>query len=104
MITANEDNYKEILKSDKLVVLDFNASWCVPCCNMMKVLLIIEKDYEEKVDFISCDIEECGESLIEMFKIKHVPTIVFIRDGVVVDFLTYSVTRDVLEAKLKNLL
>ena len=96
-------NYDELVAQGKPIVLDFWATWCVPC---KKVALIVEElaaEYEGKAIIGKVNIEEQDE-LTDKFGIRNIPTILFIKDGNVVDKQVGATTKSVLEDKLKALL
>ena len=80
----NKDNFhKEVLNSDKSVLLDFFASWCGPC---RMVAPILDEIAEEREDIKVCkvDIDEQPE-LASRFRIMSVPTLMVLKDGNIVD-------------------
>lgn len=67
-----------------LKVIKFSSSWCGPCKVMAPIYDKISKmEKYENVNFLSYDIEEDeeGVELVEQFKIKNVPTIVFVDEN-----------------------
>ncbi|MDF2871365.1 thioredoxin [Clostridium sp. KNHs205] len=85
VLKITRDNFdKEVLESEKTVLLDFWASWCGPC---KMVSPIIDQVAEEKKDSIKVgkiNIDE-EEELAARFRIMSIPTLVVIKDGKVVD-------------------
>ena len=80
----NKDNFhKEVLNSDKSVLLDFFASWCGPC---RMVAPILDEIAEEREDIKVCkvDIDEQPE-LASRFRIMSVPTLMVLKNGNIVD-------------------
>ena len=84
VLHINKDNFhKEVLNSDKPVLLDFFASWCGPC---KMVGPILDEIAEEREDIKVCkvDIDEQPE-LASRFRIMSVPTLMVLKDGNIVD-------------------
>ena len=79
-ININQENFrKEVLESDKKVLLDFWASWCGPC---RMVLPIVEQIAEERSDIKVCKINVDEEpELANTFRIMSIPTLVVMEDG-----------------------
>ena len=80
----NKDNFhKEVLNSEKPVLLDFFASWCGPC---RMVGPILDEIAEEREDIKVCkvDIDEQPE-LASRFRIMSVPTLMVLKEGSIVD-------------------
>ena len=70
----------EVTKSEKLVIVDFFATWCVPCQMMSEVLRDTEKEYEDVIEVFKVDIDENQETAIR-YDVTSVPTLVFFKDG-----------------------
>ena len=84
VLHINKDNFhKEVLDSDKPVLLDFFASWCGPC---RMVSPILDEIAEEREDIKVCkvDIDEQPE-LASRFRIMSVPTLMVLKEGNIVD-------------------
>ena len=80
----NKDNFhKEVLNSDKPVLLDFFASWCGPCRMVAPILDEIAAERED-IKVCKVDIDEQPE-LASRFRIMSVPTLMVLKDGNIVD-------------------
>ena len=83
VLHINKDNFhKEVLNSDKPVLLDFFASWCGPC---RMVAPILDEIAEEREDIKVCkvDIDEQPE-LASRYRVMSVPTLMVVKDGQIV--------------------
>lgn len=96
-------NYDELVAQGKPIVLDFWATWCGPCKKVAPIVEELAAEYEGKAIIGKVDIEEQDE-LTAKFGIRNIPTILFIKDGNVVDKQVGATTKSVLEDKLKALL
>jgi len=84
VLHVNKDNFhKEVLSSEKPVLLDFFASWCGPC---RMVGPILDEIAEEREDIKVCkvDIDEQPE-LASRYRIMSVPTLMVLKNGNIVD-------------------
>ncbi|MBP5634422.1 thioredoxin [Candidatus Saccharibacteria bacterium] len=80
IIEGTQDNFEaEVLKADKPVLVDFNATWCPPCQTLHPILEKIA-DERDDVKMVTVDIDE--ESLLaEDYGVSTIPCLVFFRDG-----------------------
>ena len=84
VLHINKDNFhKEVLSSDKPVLLDFFASWCGPCKMVGPILDEIATERED-IKVCKVDIDEQPE-LASRFRIMSVPTLMVLKDGNIVE-------------------
>ncbi|MEE0989758.1 MAG: thioredoxin [Paludibacteraceae bacterium] len=98
-----EANFEELLSSNKVVVADFWATWCGPCKAMGPSIDELAVQYEGQALIGKVDIEE-NDDLTVKYGIRSVPTTIFFKDGMMVDKLVGLQSKQVLEAKIKELL
>lgn len=80
IITGTHDNFdKEVIKSDKTVLVDFNANWCGPCRMMSPILENIAEE-NDKVKIVSVNIDDEDE-LAEEYEVGSIPCLVVFKDG-----------------------
>jgi len=102
-MVINDENYEELAAQGKPMVLDFWATWCGPCKKIGPIIEELAKEYEGQVIIGKVDVEE-AEDLTADFGIRNVPTVLFIKNGEVVDKSVGAATKAVLEEKVKALL
>ena len=76
----NKEELNEILKNNALVLVDFYASWCMPCKMLSPVIEEIAKEYEGKVVVCKIDIDE-NEELANEYNIMSVPTVIIFKNN-----------------------
>ncbi|MCE1155854.1 MAG: thioredoxin [Bacteroidales bacterium] len=98
-----DENIKGIIASGKPVVIDFWAEWCGPCRMVGPSIEELSKEYEGRVEIGKLNVDDNVETPGE-YGIRNIPTILFIKDGVVVDKQIGAAPKSVLEAKVQSLL
>ena len=83
MRQINSEEFNEVLK-DKVVLVDFSASWCGPCKMLAPVLESVSETMKDKVTIVKVDVDESMD-LASQFGIMAVPTMVLFKDGKQVD-------------------
>jgi thioredoxin 1 len=97
-------NFNEIvLKSDKPVIVDLWAVWCGPCRMVGPIIEEIGKDYEGKVVVGKLDVDN-NPAVTARYGIRNIPTILFFKDGEVVDKQVGAVPKAMLIGKLEQYL
>ncbi|MCS7129829.1 MAG: thioredoxin [Archaeoglobaceae archaeon] len=82
MRKIDEKEFMKVIRSEKLVVVDFYADWCMPCRYLSPVLEKISKEYKE-VEFYKVNVDENQELAFE-YGISSIPTVLFFKDGEIV--------------------
>ena len=77
-------NYAEFLEAGMPFVIDFSATWCGPCKKIAPIIDELADEYEGKVVIGKCDVDD-NDELTSRFGIRNVPTVLFIKNGEVVD-------------------
>ena len=75
---------REVLQSDKPVLIDFWASWCGPCRMLSPTISEIAEEYKGKVKVGKVNVDEESE-LAAMFRVSSIPLLVVMKDGKVVN-------------------
>ncbi len=97
-------NFEElVLQSDKPVLVDFWAEWCGPCRMVGPIVQEIGQDYEGQVVVGKLDVDS-NPGVSAKFGIRNIPTILFFKDGQVVDKQVGAVPKQILVNKLEAFL
>ena len=90
----------EVLKSPKVTMIDFWAEWCGPCRAITPIVEELAKEYAGKAIIGKLNVDENPEVTVK-YGVRNIPTILFIKNGEVVDKQVGAVPKSVLEEKLK---
>lgn len=96
-------NSEEILASEKPVLIDFWATWCGPCRMLGPTVDEIAEEYDGRVIVAKCNVDDADEVAMQ-FRIRNIPTLIFLKGGEVVDRAVGVVSKAEIEAKLNALL
>ena len=83
-VTITSENFASLKAGNLPLVVDFWATWCGPCRMVAPIIEELAKTYDGKVVIGKCDVEEC-EDLTAEFGIRNIPSILFFKNGEVVD-------------------
>jgi len=92
-----------VLKSDKPVLVDFWAAWCGPCRMVGPVVDELAKQYDGKALIGKVDVDD-NQQVAMTYGIRNIPTILFFKNGEVVDKVVGVVPKAQLEEKLNALM
>lgn len=96
----NDANFEEeVLKSDKLTIVDFWAPWCGPCKMLGPILDEVSQKVSHKIAKVNVDDEG---NLASQFKIRSIPTMIVFKDGKAIDTMVGVMSADALINKLNS--
>ena len=78
-----KENFNDFIKNNSLCVVDFWATWCGPC-RMLAPILEDVSETRDDAKFLKVDVDE-NYDLAKSFGIMSVPTVLFFKDGILVD-------------------
>lgn len=102
-IKVSQENFQSLVNGDKPLVLDFWATWCGPCRKIGPDIEALAEEYADKVNVAKCDVEE-NEDIAAQYGVRNIPTVLFIKNGEIVDKQVGAAPKSVFEDKLKALL
>ncbi len=100
---TDETFEREVLKADTLVMVDFWAEWCGPCRMIAPVVEALARTYEGTVKVAKLDVD-ANPLTMTRFDVRNLPSLLFFRNGEVVDRVVGAVPRSVLEQRIQRLL
>lgn len=76
---TSENFEKEVLESDKIVLIDFYAEWCGPCKMLSPIVESVASE-ETNTKFVKMNVDNCEDIAIK-YQVMSIPTLVVIKDG-----------------------
>ena len=92
---------QQVVNSDQLCVVDFWATWCGPCLAVAPIIEQLAHEYAGKAVIGKVDVDN-NSQVAQAYGIRNIPTILFIKNGQVVDKQVGAVPKNVLEAKIRQ--
>jgi len=100
-LVLTDTNFKEsALDTDKLVMIDFWAQWCGPCKMLSPIVEQLAEEYGDKAVIGKLDVDTNAE-VSQKFGIRSLPTILWIKNGEVVDKHVGLTTKAKLQEKIE---
>lgn len=99
----NETFERDVLGSTHLTIVDFWAPWCGPCKMIAPVLDELASRYDGEVRIAKVNVDEDSETS-RRFSITGIPTLLFFKNGQIVDRLTGAVPKNQLETRIRRLI
>ena len=102
-VTITNENFESLKNGEQPLVVDFWATWCGPCRMVGPVISELSEQYDGKIVVGKCDVEDNEELAVE-FGIRNIPTILFFKNGQVVDKLVGAQSKAKIDEKFQTLL
>lgn len=97
------ENFETLKGGDKPLVVDFWATWCGPCRMIAPIIAELAEEYDGRIVVGKCDVEENDDIAME-FGIRNIPTILFFKNGEVVDKMIGAAPKAKIQEKFEALL
>ncbi len=104
MLELTGENFeKEVLKSDIPVLVDFWATWCMPCKMIAPIVQDISESYKGKCKVAKLNIDD-AMGIATKFGVMNIPTIIFFKDGSEFTRVVGVVSKDTVSEKIEEML
>lgn len=102
-VEASDENYAAELVVNEPVFVKFGAEWCGPCKSIQPVLDELAVEYAGKIKFINVDIDKTS-TIAQKYSVRGVPTMLFVKDGQVVNTIVGAQSKSRIQLALDTLL
>lgn len=102
-VTITSENFESLKNGSQPLVVDFWATWCGPCRMVGPVISELAEEYDGRIAVGKCDVED-NEELAAEFGIRNIPTILFFRNGQLIDKVVGAQPKAKIQEKFEALL
>jgi len=99
----DDDFDKAIIQAKGVALVDFWATWCMPCKIIAPIVEAVAKEYGGKIKVAKVEVDEAGE-VSSRFNVMNIPTLIFFKDGKETERLIGVTTKEDIARRLDNLL
>ena len=100
MKVATNTNFNELLQDEKLVIVDFWATWCGPCRMLSPILDEVEEEMADQIAVVKVNVDD-AEEIAAQFRIMSIPTLLFFKNGQMVDKTVGAMPKATLVERIK---
>ena len=97
---ATNTNFDGLLESEKLVIVDFWATWCGPCRMLSPLLDEVEEEMADKITVVKVNVDDADEIAMR-YRIMSIPTLLFFKNGALVDRTVGAMPKSTLVNKIQ---
>ncbi|NTW56008.1 MAG: thioredoxin [Chlorobiaceae bacterium] len=99
-LTATDQNFEaEIIKADKVALVDFWAAWCGPCMMLGPTIEELAGDYEGKAIVAKLNVDENPQTAAK-YGIRSIPSMLVFKNGEVVDQMVGAMPKNMIAKKI----
>ena len=97
---ATNTSFDGLLESEKLVIVDFWATWCGPCRMISPLLDEVEEEMADKVTVVKVNVDDADE-IAYRYRIMSIPTLLFFKGGQIVDRTVGAMPKNALVERIE---
>jgi thioredoxin 1 len=102
--TVSDNSFaKEVLQSEKPVLVDFWAEWCAPCRMLAPTVEAVGEQYAESADVVKLNVDD-NPSTAQAYGIKGIPTLILFREGKEVERIVGATSKETISRMIEKYL
>lgn len=101
--TITPANYDALINGDKPMLIDFYADWCGPCRQILPYIAELAEQYSDRAVVARCNVDDC-RLIAARHGVRNIPTVLFIKNGQVVNKIVGAAPKAQFEEALKAIL
>ena len=98
---ATNTSFQDLIQDSKLVVVDFWAVWCGPCRMLSPILDEVEEEMADKITVVKVNVDDADQIAMQ-YRIMSIPTLMFFKNGQVVDKTVGAMPKNQLIDKINS--
>ena len=102
-VEITTENFEQYKNGELPLVVDLWATWCGPCRMVSPIMSELAKEYDGKLIVGKCDVEENDDIALE-FGVRNIPTVLFFKNGQLVDKFVGPAQKNKFQEKFDKLL
>ena len=101
-LQVNDANFNDIIETDKGILLDFYADWCGPCQALGPIIDELSEEFKDRAIIGKVNVDQ-NPNLTAFFKVKSMPTLVFVKNKQMIEKIKGLIPKPNLEEMLEDL-
>lgn len=100
-VLKNKEEIEKAINSENLSIIKFSAEWCGPCRVLATTIAEIESQFSN-VSFYEINIDEVETNILDEYKVKNIPLVLFFKEGLIIDRIIGSYPKQMLIEKINE--
>jgi len=93
--------FRRLMKSNKLILLDFHANWCGPCKSISPTIEKLAEQQHGDFEIVKINVDN-NRNIAQEFGVRNIPALFFMKDGKVIESLSGNQTEEALKDKIQK--
>lgn len=103
VLKVTDQSFADAVKSNKILIVDCYADWCGPCRMIAPIVEDLANEYSGRVAFAKVDVDQ-SPAVSRQFHISSIPTLLFFKNGEMIDRQIGALPKHALQARVEALL